>query len=148
MKQLTKTILFKEISKADIKKFELDNNVILPNYLKDFFYKYNGSRIKEHTYIYNETKYVVEILPLIKNEIDTSVEDILPWIRDEEFMIGRYDMIPFATYLGVRPFLISIGGDDEGVVYLSIVGWGEDKPLRKIADSFEEFINGLHAEDE
>ena len=51
MKQLTKTILFKQISKAEIEKFELNNDVILPDYLKDFFLKYNGSRIREHIYM-------------------------------------------------------------------------------------------------
>ena len=85
---------------------------------------------------------------MIKNEFDTSVEDLLPWIRDEEFMIGRHDLIPFAFDSGSHPFLVSIGGDDKGVVYFSIVGFGEEKPLRKLADSFEEFINGLKSEEE
>jgi hypothetical protein len=147
MKNLIIEDFFVPITETEIEQFENNNNVIMPNYLKDFFLKYNGASVTEYMY-FNEVNYVVNsFLPLLKSKI-TSVENFLTWIRDPEFCIGRNDLIPFATDPGNHPFLVSIGGDDEGVVYFSIVGFGEDNPLRKLADSFEEFINGLKSEEE
>jgi hypothetical protein len=148
MRQLTKTRLFKPISLEEINSFDIQNNFKLPNYLKEFFFNYNGSKIEENSYFFNGIEYIVSFLPLLKNKFDTSVEVILPFVQSEEMGVGRYDLIPFAIDPGGRIFLVSIGGKDEGVIYYSIVGLGEDEPLRKIADSFEEFIDGLRTEEE
>ena len=145
MKKLTIEDFFVPITEKDIKLFEKRNNLVLPNYLADFFLNYNGTTTKECIYSCKVDYIVNSFLPLLKNKI-TSVENFLLWIRDEEFLIKRFDLIPFATDPGNHPFLVSIGGEDEGVVYFSIVGFGEDEPLRKLADSFEEFINGLKSE--
>jgi hypothetical protein len=144
MRNLTIKQCFMPITRKEIELFERENNISLPIYLKDFFLIYNGAKIKESFY---GNQYWLEILPLLKNNFDTSVEDFLPWIRNPEFLVGRYDLIPFAINQGAIPFLVSIGGKDEGTVYYSAVGLDEN-PLRKLADSFEEFINGLRSEEE
>lgn len=145
MKKLTIEDFFVPITKEDINKFEKENNMIMPNYLRKFFFMYNGASIKECIY---KTNYIVNsFLPLLKLEYRSSVEDFLPWVRDDEFLIGRIDLIPFTIDPGGIPCLVSIGGSDEGAVYYSAVGLDE-KPLRKIADSFEEFIDGLKSEEE
>jgi len=131
------------ITIKEIKLFEKENNILLPNYLREFFLKYNASKINE---CFHGNQYWIEVLPLLKNKFDTSVEDFLPWIRNPEFLIGRYDIIPFAINQGGTPFMVSIGGEDKGVVYFSAVGLDEN-PLRKLADSFEKFIDGLHSEE-
>jgi hypothetical protein len=145
MRNLIIEDFFVPITKEEINQFEKDNNLDMPNYLKEFFIIYNGASVKECIYSYKIDYLVSAFLPLLKNKI-VSVENYLRLIRDDEYLIGRYDLIPFAIE-GTIPFLVSIGGNDEGVVYYSAVGLDEN-PLRKIADSFEEFINGLHAEDE
>jgi len=148
MKKLTIERLFKPITEHDIVSFQSRNNITLPPYLQDFFIHYNGASTKEHRF-FNDISYLVTaFIPLIKNEFDTSVEDILPAIRDEEEGIGRSDLIPFGTDPGGRPFYVSIGSKDYGNVYYDLVGLGESQPLRKIANSFEEFINGLQARNE
>jgi hypothetical protein len=132
------------INEYEIDLFENNNNIVMPKYLKEFFLKYNGTKITES--FYKQQYYISNFLSLFSNDNIASVEDFLPWIRDEEFCIGRYDIVPFAIDPGGTPFLVSIGGLDEGVVYYSAVGLDEN-PLRKLADSFEEFINGLRSEE-
>ena len=144
MKNLIIEDSFVPITKREIEIFEINNKIILPLYLKDFFLKYNGASIKEYLY----SGYIINsFLPLLKMEYRSSVEDFLPWIQNPEFLVGRYDIIPFTIDPGGIPCLVSIGGEDEGVVYYSAVGLDE-KPLRKLANSFEEFINGLKSEEE
>jgi hypothetical protein len=142
MRELTKEFFFIDISKEDILLVERKFSIVLPEYLRTFFLKYNGARTKEYRF-HNEVDYLVSsFLPLLENR-NASVELILPAIRDEEEGIGRYDLIPFATDPGGRPFYVAIGGDDIGVVYYDLIGLAFNEPLRKIADSFEEFIDGL-----
>ncbi len=148
MKQLTKTRLFKPISMEKIDSFDFENHIKLPSYLKNIFFNYNGSKILENSYFSSGIEYIISFLPLLKNEFDTSVEDILPSVRSQEMGVGRNDLVPFGIDPGGRLYLVSIGGVDEGGVYYSIVGLSENEMLRKIADSFEEFINGLKPEEE
>jgi hypothetical protein len=53
---------------------------------------------------------------------------------------GRNDLIPLLLTLEADLY-VSIGSNDGGVIYYDLVGLN-DEPLRKIANSFEEFING------
>ncbi|KUJ60596.1 hypothetical protein AR687_17650 [Flavobacteriaceae bacterium CRH] len=145
MRHLTIESSFIPVNKDKIERFELANNIVLPNYLKDFFVKYNGASIKEYIYNNNVDYIINSFLPLLKNR-NASVELILPAVQDEDEGIGRNDLIPFATDPGGRPFYVSIGSNDEGVIYYDLVGLGDDEPLRQIANSFEEFINGLQEE--
>lgn len=147
MKTLTIDGFFINISKDDIHYFETKYKIELPEYLKDFILKYNGTSTNECVFTTNTNYIVNSFLPLLENR-NASVELMIPIIRSEEEGFGRFDLIPFATDPGGRPFLVSIGREDEGTVYYSIIGFGENEPLRKIAYSFEEFINGLKTEDE
>lgn len=142
MKRLTIEDFFIHLSQEDILLFEKKFSIKLPEYLRTFFLKYNGARTKEYRF-HNKVDYIVNsFLPLLENR-NASVELIIPALRDEEEGIGRYDLIPFATDPGGRPFYVAIEGDDKGVVYFDLVGLGFNEPLRKIANSFDEFINGL-----
>jgi hypothetical protein len=145
MRELTRLRRFRPITQEDIEAFE-KKNLLMPNYLREFFKKYNGAKIKENFHKSANGNYIVSILPLLKDDLNTSVEDLLPFVNDFELGIGRKDLIPFAIDPGGRPFLVSTGNNDNGKVYYSIVGLGFSEPLRKIADSFEEFINGLEPE--
>jgi len=70
----------------------------------------------------------------------------LPALRDVEEGIGRNDLIPFAIDPGGNPFYVSIGNLDYNNVYLDRMSSGYDNPLLKIADTFEQFIEGLRPE--
>lgn len=145
MRHLTIESSFIPLNKDEIEHFELANNIVLPNYLKDFFEKYNGASTKEYLYNNNAAYIINSFLPLLKNR-NASVELILPAVQNEDEGIGRKDLIPFATDPGGRPFYVSIGSNDEGVIYYDLAGLGDNEPLRKIADSFEDFINSLQEE--
>lgn len=147
MKELKKDSFYIKINVDGINYFESKYSVKLPQYLIDFILQYNGSGVEEWIYT-NKTNYVINSFLPLKLDKNSSVEQFLPFIRDKEEGIGRDDLIPFAIDPGGRPFLVSIGSNDERVVYYSTVGMGEETPIRKIANSFEEFINGLQTEEE
>ena len=78
---------------------------------------------------------------------NASIELILPAVKDPE-VIGRNDLIPFGIDPGGRPFYFSVGESDNGCVFYDVWGLGSEEPIRKIADSFEEFIDGLQKDEE
>lgn len=142
MKELTIKFKFDGVgtSSDEISEFEKKYDVIFPEYLKVFLLTYGGTISEENKY---GTQYTVNVfLPLLENR-NASIEMILPVVRDEEEGAGRNDLIPFATDPGGRPFYVSIGKNDYGYVYYDVIGMVADAPVRTIADSFEEFINGL-----
>lgn len=74
---------------------------------------------------------------------------MIPVIQDEDEGIGRNDLIPFATDPGGNPYYVSLGKNDYLSVYIdTISSRGYKEPILKIADSFEEFIDGLQPESE
>lgn len=145
MRKLTITSSGVPISIDDILDFEKKYELIFPDNLREFFLLYNGASTEEYKFFYNGISYSVNsFLPLYSN-INASLELILPAVKDPEEGIGRNDLIPFGTDAGGRPFYVSTGESDYGCVYYDLMGIvfeGED-PLLKIADSFDEFINGL-----
>ncbi|SDG26741.1 SMI1/KNR4 family protein [Chitinophaga filiformis] len=145
MKKLTIKFKFDGVdtSTNEISLFERKYHVIFPDYLKAFLLIYGGTRVEENKYL---TQYTVSnFLPLLENR-NASIEMILPVVRDEEEGVGRNDLIPFATDPGGRPFYVSTGESDKGCVYYDVFGLVADTPVRKIADTFEEFINKLEKE--
>ena len=145
MKKLSINFKFEGVdtSADDILAFERKYHVIFPDYLKAFLLIYGGTKVEENKYL---TQYTVSVfLSLLENK-NASIEMILPVVRDEEEGVGRNDLIPFATDPGGRPFYVSTGESDEGCVYYDVIGLVADAPVRKIADSFEEFINKLEKE--
>ncbi|SHN34330.1 SMI1/KNR4 family protein [Chitinophaga sp. CF418] len=142
MKELTINFKFDGVgtSMDEISEFEKKYHVIFPDYLKAFLLVYGGTKIEETKYL---TQYTVSVfLPLLENR-NASIEMILPVVRDVEEGGGRNDLIPFATDPGGRPFYVSTGESDNGCVYYDVIGLVADGSVRKIADSFEEFINNL-----
>lgn len=148
MKQLAIISNSIKLSDKEIDFFELKYKIHFPSFFVDFLREYNGAETEEHIYSSDNIKYVVNnFLPLLENR-NASIEQILPVVRDEEEDIGRSDLIPFAIDPGGRPYYVSIGNNDYSSVYIDRIGMGYSNPLLKIADSFEEFINGLRPENE
>jgi hypothetical protein len=146
MKKLTITSPGVLISIDDIVDFEKKYELIFPDYLKEFFLLYNGAGTEEYRYLKGPSYSVNSFLPLY-SDINASLDLILPAVRDPEEGIGRNDLVPFATDPGGRPFYVSTGESDYGSVYYDVWGLAEKEPLRKIADSFEEFIDGLQKDE-
>jgi hypothetical protein len=143
MKKLTLLCDIIPIDKIVIHNFQRLFFIKFPNYFVAFLLDYNGADTKECVFI---DKYIVNnFLPLLKNR-NASIELILPAVRSKEEEISRDDLIPFAIDPGGRPYYFSIGEEDYGNVYIDRMGAGHKNPLLKIAESFEEFINGLEPE--
>ncbi|MCS3799150.1 SMI1/KNR4 family protein [Niastella sp. OAS944] len=142
MKELTIKFKFDGVSTSsdEISAFEKKYDIIFPEYLKAFLLTYGGTTTEEHKYLDQYT--VNDFLPLQENR-NASIEMILPVVRDEEEGAGRNDLIPFATDPGGRSFYVSIGESDNGCIYYDVIGMVSAEPVRKIANSFEEFINSL-----
>lgn len=139
MKELTIKFKFDGVgtSTEEISEFEKKYDIVFPDYLKTFLITYGGTKIEENKY---PDQYTVSVfLPLLENR-NASIEMILPVVRDEEEGAGRNDLIPFATDPGGRPFYVST---ENGYVYYDVIGTASAEPVRKIADSFEAFIDGL-----
>lgn len=76
------------------------------------------------------------------------MDEIFDYVRSEEY-IGRNDLIPFAVDISGRPFYVSVGVADNGVVYADRIGLRPvEEALVKVADSFEMFISGLRVDPE
>ena len=128
------------ITSEDIIAFQNEHAITLPSFLVDFFLKYNGAETTQYKF---RNKYVVNnFLPMQKNR-NASVALIFPTVLDKEEGFGRKDLIPFAIDPGGRPYYVSIGDRDNGHVYLDRMYMGDDNALQKIADTFDEFIDGL-----
>ena len=141
MKELTIKFKFDgiDISTNEISEFEKKYDVVFPDYLKSFLLTYGGTTTEENRYLDQYT--VNDFLALLGNR-NASIKMILPIVRDEEG-VGRNDLIPFAIDPGGRPFYVSIGEHDNGCVFYDVIGMVSDWPVRKIANSFKEFINSL-----
>ena len=143
MRKLIIKQFFTEVSDAEIAEFEAMNDIVFPEFFKAFIKDYNGSKVYENCF---QGKYIISnFLPLKKNR-NASIELIMPAIKSEEEGIGRDDLIPFAIDPGGRPYLFSVGKNDFGQVYIDRMSAGYQDPLLKIADSFEQFIQGLERE--
>lgn len=147
MKILTVKFVLNGVQQEDMLFFEA-NNLRLNGNQRQFVLDYGGKKVRENCYIFEDNYYIVSMLLPVKICNNPSIESILPIIRDTEEGIGREDLLPFAIDPGGNPFYISIVASDYGNVYIDTLNSrGFAEPILKIANSFEEFINGLQPED-
>ena len=146
MKTLQIKYILNENNANDESFFEA---ISIPDNIKQFILKYGGSKVAQNCFTSNNSYYIVSLILPIKKCNNPSIELILPAVQDESEGINRKDLIPFAIDPGGNPFYVSIGGEDYGAVYIdTITSRGYEEPILKIADSFEEFIDGLQPESE
>lgn len=144
MKKLTVKRKLNEVTEVDVAKFQKDEGLTLPAFLIEFFLSYGGAKVVENIY---KGEYVTSFFLPLYSSINPSAALILPAVRDPEEGVGRFDIIPFAIDSGGSPFYVSIGEYDYTKVYFYRLWSGEENALLAIADSFEEFINGLRSEE-
>ena len=148
MKQLTIDTNYSAshpVKQEEILLFEKKYNVKLPNYFIDFLIQYKGGRTKEHIFFLNSNEYgISSFLPFSYNRNDC-IEKIYDVTISKEVDGGleRADLIPFATDGGGNLYYLSIGKEDNDTVYYERLWTGK---LRKLSNSFEEFIDGLYPE--
>lgn len=145
MKELTIASRAIQCSLSDIERLEQEFDMQLPEYLKNFILQYGGTRVYED---WVNKKWHIEdfFAPYRPNGVDMAM--IIPRLReisgDECFDVGRYDLVPLASSVSFAYFYISIGKDDNGIIYTSRFDDDERKIiLDVVADSLEVFVNNL-----
>lgn len=145
MKELKIRDRWIECSVSDIVRLEQEFDMQLPEYLKTFILQYSSTRVYENWV--NKKWHIDDFFaPYRPNSVDMAM--IIPQLReisgDEYCDIGRYDLVPLASSVEFAYFYISIGKDDNGIIYTSRFDDDENKiVLDIVADSLEAFINSL-----
>lgn len=133
-----------EASIKDIEDFEKREGLIIPKQLKDFWVRFNPIYTKQNVYQKSGQKYFLDRFYPFLSEYELSFQAVFPNLVD---YLGR-EYLSFANDPGDWQFLISIKDNFNGEIYLCRMDEIIPNSLIKIADSFEEFINGLKSEDE
>lgn len=145
MKKLNIKFTFTNVEDEDF-DFLISNGLTINEDIKQFLKNYGGKKIVENCFSFGETYYIISMVLPIKINQNPSIELILPALRDIDEGIGRNDLVPFGIDPGGNPFYVSIGKLDYSNVYLDRMSSGYDSPILKIADTFEQFIEGLQPE--
>ncbi|WP_258098555.1 SMI1/KNR4 family protein [Marinoscillum pacificum] len=132
----------KEISDmSDFEKIETDSNILFPDTLKKFLLVYEGAFLGG---LYYQERYSIkEILFIYKKPDFPSIEAILEGHNDFEIQ----GFIPFAIDSGGWDYNFSVNEESYGQVWVNKFDSGEENPMEFVSSSFEDFINGLEAEE-
>lgn len=138
MRQFT---IVDRIQDAEFNFIERSSNIRFPIFFRNFMKKYGGQAIEENNY--NSTGYGNFIIGqfLMFHEISS--------LSKEFREVYNRSLIPFAYDPGGWHFCLSFDEGSNGAIILN--RWTDHKPeeqFLKIADSFEEFIDGLKREGE
>ena len=130
-----------ETTSEEIAEFESKHGICFPDYFKEFILKYNGCEIEKNAH--SEQIAVDNFLPLYSS-FNPSIDDIL------EGYLHNYESrtwLPFGIDEGGWVFVISLHEESLGQVFIDRFDKGEEIPFKKLADSFEDFINALVPEE-
>jgi cell wall assembly regulator SMI1 len=134
-------------SKQEVINFTNNLGIMMPDFLINFLILYEGLYLDETQSYYKNHHRIYEvntILFLKKNNAYASIETILEGHK----YYGIEGFIPFAIDSGGWDYCVSINPETYGQVWIDKFDSGEDNPMEFVADSFEEFINGLKNEEE
>lgn len=135
-----------EINDLVIADFEAKMNIKIPLILQEFLKLYSGSSIEENTFVKSEkeTIFTLSYVCELYSEFNPSIEKL---VNGNQFY-KYYDWVPFGIDPGGWVFNLSIANDKFGQVWINKFDSGDDNPFEFVADTFEEFINGLRTEEE
>jgi SMI1-KNR4 cell-wall len=128
------------IQDAEFKFIENTLEINLPSILKDYLKKYGGMSIYESTFSFGEIgNFQIGQFLMFDEIINLSKEFLQEYKRK---------LVPFAYDGGGWHFCLSFDADTYGKIIIN--RWTDHLPEEQflvIADSFEEFINGLKTEE-
>lgn len=142
MKKLSSNSQPKTIEDNDIKEVEATFNIQFPEYFLSFLKKHGGTSTKEG--VYSDSCWVSFFLSL-KSDKGASIVSLLEGYRINS---NERDWIPFAIDSGGWSFCIALKEDIKGQVWVDKFDSGDENPFSFVANSFEDFINGLRTEEE
>ncbi len=140
MKILTKKYDTKIVNNFEFDNFEFEVKIKLPTDFKNFIRNFQNCKVKEilffddkkELWVLNSFFSFAEIVDLYKEFL-------------EEY---HQKLIPFACDPGGWHFCLCMDEKDFGCIIVNRwTDYSEEEQFLKIADSFEEFINGLQVEE-
>ena len=140
----------KKIEQSDIKEFNMSTNINIPLALEQHYLICNGGT-PDNTYFFYE-----------KEGISYQIADFIPLKTDNEEVwnlkktYSHYvnkglpqDLLPFANDWGSNKFCIHLENHAIYIVYMDLGEISEDNgSIRKISNSFQEFIDNLQESDD
>ena len=143
----------KSISAAEISETEKLTGETFPASLNRFYLQFNGGEVEDERCVYRNSETGVEFnvntfLPIKYKRFNDDYlleECTLHYIREKKFVPAGF--ICFAIDDGGYPYCIKTADDKIYLCYVSDILDGES-PMRYIAPTLEEFINGMMTEDE
>jgi SMI1 / KNR4 family (SUKH-1) len=128
-------------SEKDLKTFEIENKIKLPDLFKYFLLTQNAYLVTEKSFKKKgrETYQIHHFYPF-DLKIELSFQFCFENLKD--FFDNKY--IPFANDAGGWQYVISIREENYGRVYFCRMDEELDDALTLVADNFELFISGLY----
>lgn len=124
--------------------FEMNEGIIIPKSLKVFWGNYNPVYIEKNVFFKDGEKYFLDRFFPFSDQYELSFQSVFNMLKE---YLGN-DYLSFANDSGDWQFLISINQSSLGEIFLCRMDEVIPDSLISLANSFEEFINGLKTEDE
>jgi hypothetical protein len=139
------------IGESDVAELERQIGHSLPDDYRRFLLEVNGGRLASKNTVHTDG--VVNVLLSLGNEGDP-VADLLTGVTQMRQLLASPDLLPIGWDDGGGPILLALAGEHRGEVWLEDtndppedenrrVEWFERRDMKKLADSFEEFMRSL-----
>lgn len=118
-------------------------NIDLPDFMKEFWVRYNGATPLRNTYGDDQTMPCFLIFTDLPNEHPRKFHCVKNWYlknRNQEELLHADYLMPFASTMTGAYLFVSLLPSEMGYVYES--DWGDDE-LELISTNFVDFINNL-----
>lgn len=123
-------------SEKEIALFERQNEIQIPEQLKNFLQKYNVIYIKENKcQTENATFFIDRFYPFLEN-YEISLQSVYAALKD--YLTNEY--LAFANDPGNWQYVISLKGENKGVVYMCRMDDVIPDSLQKVANSFNDYL--------
>lgn len=143
----------KQLSEEDLAFVEKEIGQPLPESLKEIYATSNGGELEGDRCVFVNSETGVEFnvntfLPIRykRYEEDYLLEECFNFfVNEKKFMPP--DFVPFAIDDGGYPFAVNVADSTVHICYVADIENGES-PMRFVATSLQEFINGMLTEEE
>ena len=128
---------------SELTLFESENGIKLPDSYREFLLTQNPYTVKEDLYQKDGRNYEIHHFYPFDSEIQLSVQFIFDNLN--AVFEGKY--FAFADDSGGWQYVVSIQEVDCGKVYFCRMDEALEDALTPLADTFEQFVNGLEIEE-
>lgn len=141
----------KTLTNEDLRKFESENNIVMPLKIREHYLKYNGGYPERSVFYSKEDKkqYVINYFFSIGCGEGLAIEKTLLILRDEK--IFPTWLVPLANDEGGNLFAYSVRNGEAGAIYYYSheFEFGEDpeKYIKYLSSDIDIFLNSMKFEE-